>query len=63
MVSSGDVPSDFNLASFFVRPYFRVFQHNRSMAVHPYPVGNRPQWVESRDCRSLSSESERTLAA
>ena len=28
MVSSGDVPSDFNLASFFVRPYFRVFQHN-----------------------------------
>jgi hypothetical protein len=29
MVSSGDVPSDFNLASFFVRPDFRVFQHNR----------------------------------
>jgi hypothetical protein len=28
MVSSGDVPSDFNLASFFVRPDFRVFQHN-----------------------------------
>ena len=28
MVSSGDVPSNFNLASFFVRPDFRVFQHN-----------------------------------
>ena len=27
MVSSGDLPSDFNLASFFARPDFRVFQH------------------------------------
>jgi hypothetical protein len=32
MVLSGDVPSDFNLASFFVRPDFRVFQHNRPEA-------------------------------
>ena len=28
MVSSSDVPSDFILASFFVRPDLRVFQHN-----------------------------------
>ena len=32
MVPSDDVPSDFNLASFSVRPDFRVFQHNRSAA-------------------------------
>jgi putative ABC transport system substrate-binding protein len=30
MVSSGDLPSDFNLASFFARADFRVFQHNRA---------------------------------
>jgi hypothetical protein len=32
MVSSGDLPSDFNLASFFARADFRVFQHNRAKA-------------------------------
>src|ERR1043166_3116711 len=38
MVSSGDLPSDFNLASFFARADFRVFQHNRAT---PEAIGNK----------------------
>ena len=42
MVSSGDLPSDFNLASFFARSEFRVFQHNRAFLLLPVAEAERP---------------------
>src|SRR5262245_7963076 len=54
MVSSGDLPSDFNLASFFAKPDFRVFQHNRPNAVTQLGAegclsrGGKPSFAETR---------------
>ena len=46
MVSSGDLPSDFNLASFFARADFRVFQHNRPLRDLPDWLASRSTWVK-----------------
>jgi len=56
-VSNGDVPLAFNSASFFVRPDFRVFQHNRASWVTAVERGERPLWVE---CGSLSAVAQRS---
>ena len=57
MVSSGDLRSDFNLASFFARPDFRVFQHNPPRAALRRGLIASPVLPDSveevRSCRRL----------
>jgi hypothetical protein len=52
MVSSGDLPSDFNLASFFARADFRVFQH-RVMVGGSSPEADRIGSVTGRGGRTM----------